>query len=140
MDTLARGGAGTHDPAVTPTPSPRTITFKLSELFLALVAFGGLIVGIPLVLGMLSMSELVDSDDWMVPVAFLGYGILSAVAFVAERRRWGWALAAVLVSQVPWIIGMAWAYVSFANDPSLLLTMGLAAAAVVTAVLQRVRR
>jgi hypothetical protein len=86
------------------------------------------------------MPELVDSDDWMVPVAFLGYGVLSAVAFVAARRHWSWALAAVLVSQVPWMVGMAWAYVAFADDWSLLLTMGLAAAAVVTAMLERVRR
>jgi hypothetical protein len=139
---LLPSGAGTDDPAVTPTPSPspRTITFRLSELFLALVAFGGLVVGIPLVLGLLSMPELVDSDDWMVPVAFLGYGVLSAVAFVAERQRRAWAIAAVLISQVPWMVGMAWAYVAFADDWSLLLTMALAAAAVVTAVLERVRR
>ena len=125
-------------PAAPPLePQPRTITFRISELLLALVAFGGLVVGIPLVLGLLSMPELVDSDDWMVPVAFLGYGVVSAVAFVAGRRRWGWALAAVLLSQVPWMVGMAWAYVAFADDWSLLLTMALAAAAVVTAVLER---
>jgi hypothetical protein len=133
-------GSDDFPPAPPLEPHPRTITFRISELLLALVAFGGLVVGIPLVLGLLSMPELVDSDDWMVPVAFLGYGVLSAAAFVAERQRRAWALAAVLVSQVPWIVGMGWAYVSFANDWSLLLTMALAAAAVITAVLERVRR
>ncbi len=133
-------GSDDFPPAPPLEPQPRTITFRISELLLALVAFGGLVVGIPLVLGLLSMPALVDSDDWMVPVAFLGYGLLSAVAFVAERQRRAWAIAAVLISQVPWMVGMAWAYVSFAKDWSLLVTIALAAAAVVTAVLPRVRR
>ena len=116
------------DPPPLPAPVRRTgITVTLSQLILGLIAFPALFVGLSLVWGVVSMGDF--GRDWAVPVAFTAYGAATMVAFVADRRRWRWAAAAALASQLPWIVGMMWAYFTVYPDGSFLIAAGLAAAA-----------
>ena len=124
-----------------PTPPVRVLTITISEILLGLIGFAGLFVGGTLVWGVMTTPDLPGEarGSW-VPPGFLAYGVATTIAFIAERRRWRWALAAVLASQLPWAIGLGVAYLTIAPDWSLLVAVGLALAASAGSVLVHVSR
>lgn len=106
-------------------------------LFVA--AFGGLSVGIPLVLATLLNRATVDSGlpGIVVPSLFLAYGVVSLGGAIGWLVGWRGATLLGLASQGIVAVGLLWVFFRVAGEVSLLIVAGIAGGAVLCAVVDR---
>jgi hypothetical protein len=103
----------------------------MAVILLLVSAFGGLSVGIPVLLAQLTGSSgvNVDPSDLLVPIGFLAYGLLSLAGAIAMLSGWSSATRFVVVPQALVTVGLVWVDVAIAADPSLLIVAGISGGA-----------
>ena len=107
-------------------------------MLLSVSAFGGLSVGIPLVIAQLTDPVLEpNARDSIVPGIVLAYGLLSLTGVVAMLRGWRRATLLVVVPQGIVMIGLLAIWIGVVQDWSLLVVAGIAGAAAACAVADR---
>jgi uncharacterized membrane protein (DUF2068 family) len=102
----------------------------IAVVLLAVAAFGGLSVGVPLVYAQLTIPEVADQELGvsLVPAIALAYGLLSLAGAMGLWRRARWAAPFVIASQG--IVALALLAIYVANpDWSLLVVAGIAGGA-----------
>jgi hypothetical protein len=106
-------------------------------MLLAIAAFGGLSVGIPLLVAIVGNSAHVDTrpSDSLVPAVMLAYGLLSLVGAVALLRGWPRAALLVVVPQGFVSLGLLTIWVGVVEDPSLLAVAAIGGAAATLALI-----
>jgi uncharacterized membrane protein (DUF2068 family) len=108
---------------------------KTAIVLLAIAAFGGLSVGVPLVYAQLTIPALADQDLGVsvIPIIALIYGLLSLAGAVGLWRRRRWAMPLVVVSQGIVALALLGVYVSN-RDWSLLAVAVIAGGAAICAI------
>lgn len=108
-------------------------------MLLLVAAFGGLSVGIPLVISILATPSSVESGrpTILVPAAFLAYGLLSLGGAIGLLAGWPRTTLLVVVSQAIVALGLLWVHVAVAADISLLIVAGIAGGAGLSAAADR---
>jgi hypothetical protein len=103
-------------------------------VLLAIAAFGGLSVGVPLVFALLTVPGFAASGPTVavVPVIALVYGLASLAGAVGILRRWSRAIPFVVVSQGIVVLGLLTVYVQV-PDWSLLVVAAISGGAVACA-------
>ena len=123
------------------TPSPfRSRPFRTAAVVLLLVAaFGGLSVGVPLVIAILTTPARIERGTLplLVPGGFLAYGLLSLGGAIGLLAGWRRTIVMVVLTQGFVAIGLLWVYLAQAADVSLLIVGGIAAAAGLCALADR---
>jgi hypothetical protein len=112
------------------TPRSRLATSAL--VLLAIASFGGLSVGIPLVMAQLtSPVDASGAGTSAVPAVVLGYGLLSLAGVAGILLGWRLAAPLVVVSQGVVAVALLVIYVVRAPDWSLLVVATIAGGAAV---------
>jgi hypothetical protein len=113
------------------TPRSRLTTSAL--VLLAIASFGGLSVGIPLVMAQLTNPAAATSGvgTSVVPAVALGYGLLSLAGVAGILLGWRLAAPLVVVSQGVVAVALLVIYVVRAPDWSLLVVATIAGGAAV---------
>jgi hypothetical protein len=108
-------------------------------LLLSISALGGLSVGIPLVVAVLSNPAHVDTrpSDALVPGVVLAYGLLSLGGAVATLLGWRRATLLVVVPQGIVALSLLTIWIGVVEDASLLIVAGIAGGAAILALLDR---
>ncbi len=93
-------------------------------------AFGGLVVGIPLMASSAARTSL-------VPLAILAYGLCSLAGAIGVSRPTRWALPLVVLSQGLAAGGLLYTFASIAQEGALLAVAAIAGGALIATVLDR---
>jgi hypothetical protein len=106
-------------------------------VLLLVSAFGGLSVGIPLVVTEVTGPLTPRASDLLVPFGVATYGLLSLVGALALLAGWRRSLPLVLVPQGLVALGLLWIDLTVVADPSLLVVAAIAGGAAASVLADR---
>ena len=110
----------------------RTPFALVATVLLVVAAFGGLSVGVPLTLQLLSRPNALDLAAFVA--LLLGYGLVSLVGAVAVLLRWGRTTMLVAVAEGMVAAALLAFYAGVAADASLLVVAAISGGAALCAV------